>query len=132
MSAKHFLYVCENEGMMKQYLFSSGFMLTNLELFKFTPGNHPPHARLQVNDLLLVIPVLLSSSVSPPAALDDPCFSFIQQAHSEPSGKHATSVALDCDDGRPNGLEFLSADIAAIIALDCDCSLLFSQVLSKS
>ena len=106
--------------------------LTNLELFKFTPGNHPPHARLQINDLLHIIPVLLSCSVSAPAALDDPCFSFIQQLHSEPPGKHATSVALDGDGGRPNGLELLSADIAAIVALDCDCSLPFSQVLRKS
>ena len=100
-------------------------MLTNLELFEFTPGNHSPYARLQVNNLLHVIPVLLSCSVSAPAALNDPCFSFIQQLHSEPPGKHASSVALDLDDGRPNGLEFLSAEIAAIVALDCNSSLLF-------
>ena len=107
-------------------------MLTNLELFKLTPGNHSSYARLQVNNFLHVIPVLLSCSVSAPAALNDPCFSFIQQLHSEPPGKHASGVTLDGDDGRLNGLEFLSADIAAIVPLDCDCSLLFSQVLCKS
>lgn len=107
-------------------------MLTNLELFKLTPGNHSSYARLQVNNFLHVIPVLLSRSVSAPAALNDPCFSFIQQLHSEPPGKHASGVTLDGDDGRLNGLEFLSADIAAIVPLDCDCSLLFSQVLCKS
>jgi len=114
------------------HLHFSAFMLTNLELFKFTPGNHPPYTRLQVNNLLHVIPVLLSCSVSAPAPLDYPCLSFIQQLHPEPPGKHATSVALDRDGGRPNGLEFLSADITAIVALDCDRSLLFSQVLRKS
>ena len=122
----------ENEGRMKRYLHPPAFMLTNLELFKFTSGYHPSYARLKVNDLLHVIPVLLSCSVSAPAALNDLCFSFKQQLHSELPGKHATSVALDCDDSRPNGLELLSADIAAIIALDGDRSLLFSQVLSKS
>lgn len=110
---------------MKKYLHLSAFMLTNLELLKFTLGNHSSYARLQVNDFLHVIPVPLSCSVPAPAALDDPCFSFMQKLHSEPPGKHATSVALYCDGGMLNGLEFLSADIAAIVALDCDRSFLF-------